>query len=227
MRRGFTIHHNGPPADCLGQPHSRCVAFWAGVKRFHTAEPPRGNGWSDIAYSFGICPHGERLVGRGWDKRQFANGSDDVGADDGDDSEWYTVLTFIGGDVSTRDEEKPPPKMVAATAALIGEGRRTGRCGDRVTPHNFWKKKPCPGPVFTALAREWDNHPLPTDFETQEPEEPEMLIIDSPGRPALVVGLGGVKTINPAQRNALRAIGVEPKQVDGATSDALLSLKDD
>jgi len=225
MRRGFTIHHNGPPADCLGQPHSRCVGFWAGVKRFHTAEPPRGNGWSDIAYSFGICPHGERLVGRGWDKRQFANGSDDVGAHDGDDSEWYTVLTFIGGDTSTADEEKPTPEMIAATAALIAEGRDSRRCGNRVTPHNFWKKKPCPGPVFTALAREWDNQPLVTPA-IPKPEEPDMLIIDSPGKPALVIGIGGVRRINSQQRSALREIGVEAKQVDPATSDALHSIGD-
>jgi hypothetical protein len=159
-KRGFTIHHNGPNANCLGRPHSRCEAFWASVRSYHTAEPPNGRGWSDIAYSFGICPHGLRLVGRGWDRAQWANGSDVVGVDDGRDAEWYSVLVFIGWDDKTGIEEQPTTEMVAATAALIDEGRRTNRCDTRVTPHNFWKQKRCPGLVFTALAKEWDNAPL-------------------------------------------------------------------
>ena len=157
MRQGWTIHHNGPPANCVGEPHSRCEAFWRAVRSFHVND----KGWSDIAYSFGVCPHGERFVGRGWDKAQWANGSDNVGADNGDDSEWYTVLVFVGGDDSTHDNEPPTPRMISATAALIEEGRRTGRCGNRVTPHNFWKRKPCPGPEFTALAAAWDRKPSP------------------------------------------------------------------
>lgn len=225
MKRGFTIHHNGPNANCLGRPHSRCEEFWAATKRYHTVE----KGWSDIAYSFGVCPHGTRLVGRGWNKDQFANGDDVVGPDDGPDSAWYTVMTFIGWDDHSGIEEQPTPEMVMATAALIDEGRSTGRCGLRVTPHNFWKSKRCPGLVFTALAAEWDNRALPSfmPMEKEEPEEPEMIIIDCPGRPALVIGVGGVKPISQDQRNALREIGVLPRQVDAATSDALLSLRDD
>ena len=228
MRRGFTIHHNGPPANCLGQPHSRCVSFWDAVRAFHTNPEPVGKGWSDIAYSFGVCPHGERLVGRGWDRQQWANGTDMVGADDGDDRDWYSVLVFVGGDTSTNNTEPPTREMVAATAALIEQGRRDGRCGLRVTPHSFWKRKPCPGPEFTVLARTWDNQAvLAPTTEVPEREEPDMLIIDSPGKPALLLGVGGVKRITAAQRKALREIGVEAKQVDGATSDSLLSLRDD
>ena len=222
MRRGFTIHHNGPNANCLGKPHSRCEGFWAGVKAFHQQKWPDSN---DIAYSFGVCPHGIRLEGRGWDKNQFANGTDLVGANDGADSEWYTVLTFIGWDPDTGVEEQPTPSMIAATAALIEEGRGSGRCSTRVTPHNFWKDKRCPGLVFTARARQWDNQPISIP-DPVKAEEPDMLIIDSPEKPALVIGVGGVKRISAEQRSALREIGVERKQVDPDTSDALFSLKD-
>jgi hypothetical protein len=172
MRRGFTIHHNGPPANCIGRGHDRCVAFWDSVRAFHTNPEPIGKGWSDIAYSFGVCPHGERLVGRGWDRRQWANGTDMVGADDGDDSDWYTVLVFVGGDTSTGDTEPPTAEMIGATAQLIEEGRSTGRCGDRVTPHNFWKRKPCPGPEFTVLAREWDGRPTVTEIPLEDDMTP-------------------------------------------------------
>jgi hypothetical protein len=165
MRRGFTIHHNGPPANCVGHPHPRCEAFWRAVRDFHVND----KGWSDIAYSFGVCHHGHRFVGRGWDRYQFANGSDTVGADDGDDSEWYTVLVFVGGDDDTYDNEPPTAQMVKATAELIEEGRARGLCGDRVTPHNFWKRKACPGPEFTALAARWDRKPSPLLTPTEDP----------------------------------------------------------
>lgn len=171
MRKGFVIHHNGPPAKCVGRDHTRCVAFWDAVRDYHV----NGRGWSDIAYSFGVCPHGTRFFGRGWDKAQWANGADVVGPDDGRDSEWYSVLVFVGGDTSTRDTELPTPEMVKATAALIAEGRRNGLCGQRVLPHSAFKPKPCPGPHFTAYARAWDNQPLPTSFTQEDAMTPEQL----------------------------------------------------
>lgn len=154
MRHGFTIHWNGPAARCVGQPHSRCEGFWAAVKHYHTVT----KGWSDIAYSFGVCPHGVRFVGRGWDKAQFANGADVVGPDDGGDRYWYTVLTFLGeGEVATAE-------MVGGVRLLIAEGRSSGRCGPRVLPHNAFKRKTCPGTEFTLHARAWDNQSLEDDM---------------------------------------------------------------
>lgn len=147
---GVTIHHNGPAAKCIGQPHRRCVGFWDAVRRFHVET----KGWSDIAYSFGVCPHGLRFTGRGWDKAQFANGADVVGPNDGRDADWYTVLVFLG------EGEAPTDEMVDATRSLIAEGRSSGRCGNRVLPHNAFKRKACPGPEFTAYAQAWDRQPL-------------------------------------------------------------------
>jgi len=165
MKRGYVLHHNGPPADCLDRPHTRCVAYWAAVRSFHMAAPPNGQGWSDIAYSFGVCPHGMRLTGRGWNKNQFANGTDLVGTNDGPDSEWYTVLVFIG------IGEAPTDQMVNAVIALIDEGRNSGRCANRVLPHNAFKQKACPGPEFTTYAQLWDNRALvaPTQEEDDMP----------------------------------------------------------
>lgn len=175
MKRGFTIHHNGPPAQCIGRDHSRCIAFWNAVRDFHV----NAKGWSDIAYSFGTCPHGVRFMGRGWDRNQFANGADIVGINDGPDSEWYSVLVFVGGDHSTGDTEAPTSEMVRATAELITEGRSSGRCGMRVLPHNAWKPKPCPGPQFTALANAWDNQPITIDQEEDDmtPEEADAVLV--------------------------------------------------
>lgn len=162
-RFGFTVHHNGPPANCVGQPHSRCERFFAAVGRYHASK--WGDQWLRSVYSFGVCPHGIRFVGQGWDKRQAANGSDQVGENDGRDSDWYTVLVFLGGD------EKPTEAMINGVRELINEGRKAGLCGLRVLPHNAFKRKVCPGPEFTALAKQWDNKPF--DQPAPEPEDEE------------------------------------------------------
>lgn len=165
MRQGFTVHHNGPPARCIingvVQPHSRCESFWRGVRNFHVNE----QGWSDIAYSFGVCPHGFRFVGRGWDKHQFANGDDEVGPDDDLNGPWYSVLMFVGGGYTESDgdwvpEEIPTRELEIGLDALINEGRRSGRCGMRVEPHSKWKRKPCPGPWGTRYCTTHNLRPI-------------------------------------------------------------------
>lgn len=193
MRQGFTVHHNGPPARCivngLVQPHSRCESFWRGVKSFHVND----QGWSDIAYSFGICPHGERFVGRGWDKHQFANGDDEVGPDDDENGPWYSVLLFVGGGPGTGyPEEVPTPALERALDDLVNEGRRTKRCGMRVKPHSDWRRKPCPGPWGTAYCRRHDNQPItnepPKEWDEMASKEDLQNVIkdlftDDPGGP--------------------------------------------
>lgn len=167
MKRGFTIHWNGPPAQCVGQPHRRCVAFFDAVKRYHGQK--FGSKWAATSlYSFGICPHGMRFTGCGWNMHQAANGRDQVGADDGRDSEWYTVIVFLG------EGEKPTPEMVEGVRALIDDGRLSRRCGPRVLPHNAFKRKTCPGPEFTELARAWDGAPLYAATPSTEQENTDM-----------------------------------------------------
>lgn len=167
MKRGFSVHHNGPPANCVGQGHSRCESFWRAVRRYHGQT--FGAKWEPYSlYSFGMCPHGIRFVGNGWDRRQAANGRDVVGANDGTDAEWFTVLAFLGGD------EKPTLQMIAGLRSLVQEGRDTRRCGQRVLPHNRFKPKACPGPELTDLAYAWDNRALTAAKPTPLPEEDDM-----------------------------------------------------
>lgn len=159
MKQGFVIHFNGPAANCVGQGHARCERFWAAVKRYHGEK--FGSKWAATSlYSFGVCPHGTRFTGCGWDRNQAANGSDVVGEFDGRDSEWFTVLVFLG------EGEKPTNAMVVGTQALIQQGRDLGKCGLRVLPHNAFKRKTCPGPEFTQYAKDWDNR----RFGTTTPE---------------------------------------------------------
>ena len=223
MKNGFVIHHNGPPANCIDRPHTRCEVFWASVRSYHV----NTKGWSDIAYSFGICPHGARFTGRGWDKNQFANGEDVVGVEDGPDRDWYSVLAFVGGGYDSVPEEKVTPSMLLGLSRLIDEGRDTGRCGLAVLPHKDFKPKPCPGPTLTALARAWDDRPFapPVPPLTTINEETDMRIIDCEGRPALVVfGDRTHKSINKVQRDALRSAGVPAGLVTDAERTAILAL---
>jgi hypothetical protein len=153
VRKGVVIHHNGPPAKCVDQPHDRCERFWRGVRDYHV----NTKGWSDIAYSFGVCPHGQMLAGRGWHRSQWANGSDQVGVDDGRDSEWYTVLAFVGGGAyggfnTGSPEEQVTADMQRGIIEVIRQGRAAKFCDHRVLPHNVFKSKACPGPTLTALA---------------------------------------------------------------------------
>lgn len=162
MRRGFVLHHNGPPANCVGRPHHRCIDFWNNVGEYHAAK--WGDAWIRSVYSFGICPHGEVFVGQGWLNRQAANGRDVVGPNDGGDSEWYTILCFVGGGAyggfdTGSPEEAVTPMMDHAIRELIDRGRVNGHAQDRVLSHNQFKPKACPGPTLTALAHALDNNP--------------------------------------------------------------------
>jgi len=178
-KQGFVIHHNGPNANCLGKPHSKCVSFWNGVRDYHM----NTKGWSDIAYSFGMCPHGTRFTGRGWFKNQFANGTDNVGVDDGKDSEWYTVLVFLGwnDDWANPLDEQPTPAMIAGVTALITEGRKAEYCDMRILPHNAFKVKRCPGEYFTNYANKYTDKPFVTPTEPKPdptiPSEDDMFTL--------------------------------------------------
>lgn len=226
MKTGWTIHHNGPLTGLtLSTPHALCQKFWKNVEYWQT-EHPKGPGWSDIAYSWGVCPHGIPLMGRGWFKNQFANGKDVVPPYNGKDSDYYTVMAFIGWNPDTGYEEKPTAKMIDGIARLIDESRDRGYCGLTVLSHNQFKWKRCPGLVLTNLAHQWNGKPFPPIPAATLEKDDDMLIIDCPGEPALVLGAGDVKKINVEQRNALRTIGVLAKQVDTATSRALASIVD-
>jgi hypothetical protein len=54
--------HHGGDGRAPTFPHSSCVAIWRAYQAYHMDVRE----WTDIAYTFGICPHGHVLEGRGW-----------------------------------------------------------------------------------------------------------------------------------------------------------------
>ena len=152
MRAGWAVHHDQAdrPVYTTDHSHNRCGSFWTGVTNHHAREWPGSAG--PTLYSFGMCRHGEVFTGRGWTVAQAAGGADqkNTGYRDRD---WYSVLCFLGGD------EQPTAEMLAGLAWLITQGRQTGRCSDRVIPHNQFRIKPCPGPELTAWCQWADGNP--------------------------------------------------------------------
>lgn len=153
MKHGFVVHHDQAERPVYGSDaaHARCDQFWQAVWNYHVYH----KGWSSIAYSFGICRHGIRYDGLGWDRDQFAGGADQQDDDiTYRDRDWYSVLCFLGGD------EEPTADMLHGLVLLVRDGRESRRCGNRVIPHNRVRKKPCPGPTLTAWANARDDQPL-------------------------------------------------------------------
>lgn len=208
MRLGFVVHHDQDdhPVYTIDFSHERCKRFWEGVKRWHMDH----NGWSGIAYSFGVCRHGIRFEGQGWWKNQFAGGADQI--DDEfryADSQWYSVLAFLGG------TETPTPEMLSGIRDLIHAGRISNHCGLGVIPHNKFRHKTCPGPELTAFANELNQNPAfpPAPPPPPSPYRRRRMFQYGDGTGAVflfdgekVVNLGGLPT---AHVN-LNASGVAP-----------------
>lgn len=160
-RRGVVLHWNGPPLKTDGTEAAdrrKALATW----RYHTNPKPQGRNWSDGSYSFKVGQSGTVYEERGllWD--QFANGSDQVGADDGADSKWYSVMLLIG------EGEEPTEAAIDSIRRLIA-GLRAAGAGNRVLPHSDIRRKACPGPHLAELARSLDRQPIEILPVTSDP----------------------------------------------------------
>lgn len=122
-----------------------------------------GNGWADIAYTSGACPHGVRYEGRGPGRRTAAQGTTA-----GNDRS-YAVCYIAGGNDPLTDE---------ARAAFADEGARLKplRWG-----HQDWKSTACPGTDLWAWRRagfpydDGSTTTPPGGDDDMTPEERQML----------------------------------------------------
>jgi hypothetical protein len=128
-----TVHWEGPAMGTF--PHDRCAEKVRGIQAFHMAPPPAGRGWSDIAYSGLVCPHGFVFEGRGPGVRTGANGTNE-----GNGSA-YALCALIGvGDPVTADLLDGITEGVAWLH------------GNRTNAHRDWKPTACPGDTLTSHA---------------------------------------------------------------------------
>lgn len=187
------------------------------VQRFHQDT----RGWKCIAYTYLVDDDGTIYEGRG---HQWIGG-----ATEGENSTSHAICLM--GNFQSR---LPTAAAQRSLVDLARHGRDAGWWVPTMHGHRDSPKAntSCPGDWLYARLPDLRHQVAaptgPTPAPTPPPvlEDPDMIIIDSPGKPALVIGAGGVKRLTQDQRGALRSIGVDAKKVDAATSDALYSLRD-
>lgn len=130
---GVTLHWEGPRMGNF--PHSECAGKVRVIERFHAVT----RGWSGIAYSAIVCPHGDVFEGRGVGIRTAANGTSGIGGND----HWYAVCYMGGQGDGFTDAGKAG--MVDAVQWL----RKNG-AGDRVNGHRDHHSTECPGDAIYA-----------------------------------------------------------------------------
>jgi hypothetical protein len=151
--RGVTWHYEGPPMGVF--PHTACATKVRGIQAFHMD----GRGWSDIAYTHLVCPHGVVFEGRGAGVRTAANGTNTG------NSLSLAVCALLGvGD--------PHPLTLffgldAARRRLMSAGT-----GAETWVHRDWKATACPGDPITRWHRAGDHPP-------NIQEDPLMAITDA------------------------------------------------
>lgn len=138
-KKGTVVHYDSADQGLAEKKHSACESYWEDVRTFHTRPTSLGGrGWSDIGYSYGVCPHGFVMEGRGFGFVQAAQ--------PGGNSTW-TSVTFMSGKT-----EKPTAAQVAAYRELRSWLRSQGvAAGER--PHSDFVSTSCPGPILSAMIK--------------------------------------------------------------------------
>lgn len=133
-KNGMVAHYDGSNQNLAGKGHSACISYWKNTRRFHM----NSRGWSDIGYSYGVCPHGEVFEGRGFGKSQAAQ--------PGGNSTW-TSCTFMSG-----PSESPTQKQLQGWWELRAYLRKKG-LGSAVQGHQYFISTSCPGSRIMTLVK--------------------------------------------------------------------------
>ncbi|MFE6868295.1 peptidoglycan recognition family protein [Kitasatospora sp. NPDC057692] len=169
--RGVKIHYEGTPVSRgLLADHGACLREWQAIRASHLAN--KQENYSDIAYSFGACPHGYLLEGRGLGRRTGANGSQPLNA------AHYAVVGLVGDSGLT----EPTPEMLAAIRDGI-ELLQAHGAGPEIRGHRDGYATDCPGPALYAWVQRGAPRPTTTTSPAPAPapapvQEDDMPTID-------------------------------------------------
>lgn len=130
---GLVVHYDGSDQGLAKKSHQACRSYWKSTRQFHMG-PDRG--WLDIGYSFGVCPHGYVLEGRGWQRSQAAQ--------PGGNTTW-TSCTFMSG-----DHEQPTDAQVDAFQELRAWLRGKGLAA-AISYHGRFISTSCPGSILRGM----------------------------------------------------------------------------
>lgn len=133
---GMVLHYDGNLYDGRGLshlPHSACVAYWISTRSMHMRAPRK---WRDIGYSFGVCPHGVRFEGRGWQREQAAQ--------PGGNTTWTSCTLMLG------PGEMPRPEQIQGVRLLRNELMNKGLKA-AIRPHSAFISTSCPGDIIRGM----------------------------------------------------------------------------
>lgn len=154
---GITLHYGGPSPWTTRNPaawrHERCASIWRAWQDYHQ----QAQGWIDIAYSSGCCPHGVRYEGRGRGHRTAANGTNEA------NSKSYACVYIAGQGDPLTDEAKLAflDESDRLAAMILWDHRSWFGTECPGTPLSLWRKAGCPRPGFL--------HPAPQRPPTLPP----------------------------------------------------------
>lgn len=141
LRKEWIVHHGVGKGSGLSL--SALMAIWRGYYRYHVET----KGWTDIGYSFGFCDahdvDGATFEGRGWgiNGGHTQNGGNTRGH----------ACCYIGDGRYTEGSDG----AWEAHRALLAHGVAIGHvtADHRVTGHDDWWNKVCPGPLIKAVIK--------------------------------------------------------------------------
>lgn len=128
--KGVCVHWFGSPK--AADSHAGCDDLLRSVQRGHQAGE-----FNDIAYNFGVCPHGTIYELRGWDRQTGANGTTFA-------NENFLAIVYMAGvgDPFTDQGRASLAEIVRAALGKIG--------GSDVRRHGSFTGSECPGPQVGA-----------------------------------------------------------------------------
>lgn len=153
---GIAVHYSAAATDEFGRPEDR----WRAIQTYHMS--PGGHDptkpWCDIAYNFGFRDD-KVLIGRGWDNRSAAQGTND-----GNDR--YIAICYLGTDKTGRKDISP--LEIATLSEFVQTAEAHFRKKLQVKPHSFFHGTECCGDELRAVisAEPW-RHLKPRDVEAK------------------------------------------------------------
>jgi len=148
--KGVKVHYEGTAVSTkLLTDHAECIAEWKDIRESHLANTKEG--YSDIAYNYGACPHGYLLEGRGIGKRTGANGNQPLNI------AHYAIVGLVGSEGLT----KPTDAMLGAIRDGIELLRQHG-AGDEIKGHRDGYATECPGGPLYAWVQKGAPRPAGT-----------------------------------------------------------------
>ncbi|GHD70106.1 hypothetical protein GCM10010317_076690 [Streptomyces mirabilis] len=152
--KGVKVHYEGTEVSTkLLTDHSECLAEWQAIRKSHLANTKEG--YSDIAYNYGACPHGYLLEGRGIGKRTGANGNQPLNI------AHYAIVGLVGSEGLT----KPTDAMLGAIRDGIELLRQHG-AGTEIKGHRDGYATECPGGPLYAWVQKGAPRPAGTATPT-------------------------------------------------------------